>query len=397
MDLDGVRSSIDIIKGGDGHNISGGELDHPRSNHYYFFRHLFKAVLLFTLVTIACFVLFNQGGAGGSPFQFLPTSFYNFTFSHASNSTAPAAGMEEVVGLEQLLKRAATPDKTVILSPLNEAWIEKDSIFDLFLESFRIGNQTAGLLKHLIVVALDQKAFDHCLGLHLNCYFLKTQGVDFSGEAHFMSADYLNIVWRKIDFLRTVLETGYSFIFTDADIMWFRNPFQQFYSDSHFQVACDKFRGNPWDLNNAPNTGLMYVKSSNQTIQFYKYWYKSREIYPAKHDQDAFNMIKRDPVVREIGLQIKFLDTAYFGGFCQSSRNFDLLCTMHANCCAGLDNKIHDLKILLDDWKKYISAFTENHDNNISQSHPISWSVPQSCGIAFLIHVNFEFWYQTNL
>ncbi|KAK4490876.1 hypothetical protein RD792_001591 [Penstemon davidsonii] len=382
MDLDGV--SIDIIKG-DAHNISppkpkpeGDSFDQNLQSRY-FFRHLFKAVLLFTLVTIACFVLFNQGGAAGSPFQFLPTSFYNFTFSHAYNSTAPppaVTGMEEL-GLEQLLKRAAMPDKTVILSPLNEAWIEKDSIFDLFLESFRVGNQTIGLLKHLIVVALDQKAFDHCLGLHLNCYFLKTQGVDFSGEAHFMSADYLKIVWRKIDFLRTVLETGYSFVFTDADIMWFRNPFQQFYPDSHFQVACDKFRGNPWDLNNAPNTGLMYVKSSNQTIEFYKYWYKSREIYSAKHDQDAFNMIKRDPVVRDIGLQIKFLDTAYFGGFCQSSRNFDLVYTMHANCCAGLDNKIHDLKILLEDWKKYIS-FTENE----KISHPISWSVPQSCGPA---------------
>ncbi|KAK4486258.1 hypothetical protein RD792_008928 [Penstemon davidsonii] len=329
----------------------------------YFFRYLIRAVVLFTLVTLACLVLFNQTATTRSQFQFLTSSF---SFSHAGN---------EEFGLEELLKKAAMPDNTVILSPLNEAWIEKGSIFDLFLESFRIGNRTIGLLKHLLVVALDQKAFDHCLGLHLNCYFLKTQGVDFSAEAGYMSTDYLKMVWRKIDFLRTILETGYSFVFTDADIMWLRNPFPQFYPNTNFQVSCDKFQGNPFDLNNAPNTGLMYVKSSNQTIEFFKFWYKSREIYSAKHDQDALNMLKHDPFLREIGFQFKFLDTAYFGGFCQPSKNLNLVHTMHANCCAGLDNKIHDLKILLQDWSSYISLPENERD-----SHPPSWTVPQSCG-----------------
>lgn len=107
------------------------------------------------------------------------------------------------------------PDKTVIITTLNEAWIEPDSIFDLFLKSFRIGNQTLGLLKHLVVVALDKKAFDHCLGtLHLNCYYLTTEGVDFSGETNFNTWNYFSMMWRRIDFLRSVLEMGYNFVFT---------------------------------------------------------------------------------------------------------------------------------------------------------------------------------------
>ncbi|KAK6137171.1 hypothetical protein DH2020_029096 [Rehmannia glutinosa] len=267
------------------------------------------------------------------------------------------------------------PDKTVIITTLNEAWIEPNSIFDLFLESFKIGNQTLWLLKHLVVVALDQRAFDHCLKTHLHCYFLTTEGVNFSEEAHFMTPDYLKMMWTRIDFLRIVLQRGYNFVFTDADIMWLRNPFPHFYSDTNFQISCDSFGGNPSDLNNAPNGGFNYVKSCNQTIEFYKFWYKSREYYPGKHDQDVLNKIKYDPFVREIGLGIKFLDTVYFGGFCQPSKDLNLVCTMHANCCAGLDNKIHDLRILLDDWKNYLSL-----QEDARKTETPSWSVPQSCG-----------------
>lgn len=113
-----------------------------------------------------------------------------------------------------ILERTAMADRTVIITALNEAWIEPDSIFDLFLESFRIGNQTDFLVKHLLVVALDHNAFDHCSSLNLNCYFLKTEGVNFSREARFMTRDYLKMMWTRMDFLRYVLELGYNFVFT---------------------------------------------------------------------------------------------------------------------------------------------------------------------------------------
>ncbi|KAL6501847.1 hypothetical protein OROGR_026980 [Orobanche gracilis] len=113
---------------------------------------------------------------------------------------------------------------------------------------------------------------------------------------------------------------------------------------------------------NAPNGGFNYVRSANQTVEFYRFWYDSRRHYPGKHDQDVLNKIKHGPFIREIGLEIKFLDTVYFGGFCQPSRDLNRVCTMHANCCAGLDNKIHDLRILLDDWKSSVIAGKRNED-----------------------------------
>lgn len=104
-------------------------------------------------------------------------------------------------------------DKTVLITNLNDAWAEPNSVFDQFLESFRVGNNTKRLLNHLVVVCLDEKALNRCLALHPHCYHLRIEGLNVR-EAFYMSPDYLEIVWKKIDFLATILEKGYNFVFT---------------------------------------------------------------------------------------------------------------------------------------------------------------------------------------
>ncbi|XP_040997570.1 uncharacterized protein At4g15970-like [Juglans microcarpa x Juglans regia] len=269
-------------------------------------------------------------------------------------------------------------DGTVILTTLNEAWAEPNSMFDIFLESFRIGNGTQRLLNHLVIICMDQKAYARCLALNFHCYHPDSKGVNYMSEAVFMTKTYLEMMWARIDLFASILEMGYNFVFTDTDIMWLRDPFQHFYSEADFQIACDQFYGNSYDLNNRPNGGFNFVKSNNRTIQFYKFWYTSREAYPGKHDQDVLNMIKGDPFITNIGLKMRFLDTANFGGFCEPSRDLNRVCTMHANCCIGLENKVHDLRILLEDWKKYMSLLP-----NMTASPPSSWSVPQDCRASF--------------
>ncbi|KAK9278451.1 hypothetical protein L1049_028016 [Liquidambar formosana] len=322
-------------------------------------------------VAVSCFFLDKSA----YPFQFLRTSYSSSQPSVFSDTnTSCSLGQEELLTLERTLKKAAMGDKTVILTTLNDAWAEPHSIFDLFLESFHIGIHTRRLLNHLIVIALDPKAYARCLNLHPHCFALSTKGVNFSGEAYFMTPDYMKMMWRRIDFLHSVLELGYNFIFTDADIMWFRDPFPRLYRDTDFQIACDNYIGNSNDVNNRPNGGFNYVKSNNRTIAFYKFWYSSRETFPGYHDQDVLNKIKYDPFITKIGLKMRFLNTIYFGGFCEPSKDFNLVCTMHANCCYGLDSKVHDLKIVLEDWRKYMSS------PPIKESSPLSsWSVPQNC------------------
>lgn len=164
------------------------------------------------------------------------------------------------------------------------------------------------------------------------------------------------------------------FFLQDADIMWLRDPFPQFYLDADFQIACDHFNGSSDDVQNRPNGGFNYVKSNNRSIEFYKFWYSSHETYPEYHDQDVLNIIKFHPFIMDIGLKMKFLDTAYFGGLCEPSKDLNLVCTMHANCCYGLDSKLHDLRIMLQDWKQYMSL-----PPSLKRLSILSWTVPQNC------------------
>lgn len=341
-----------------------------------FLRRSIVVVCFFLAASLSCFVLFKAANLARiqtfSPLRHVIPSFPDF-FTPDSDEYK----------LERVLKNAAMKDGTVILTTLNEAWAAPNSIVDLFLEGFRIGDGTRKLLKHLVIIALDERAFSRCLVVHIHCFALVTEGVDFSREAYFMTPDYLKMMWRRIDFLRSVLEMGYNFVFTDADIMWFRDPFPRFYSDADFQIACDHFLGSSYDLENRPNGGFNFVRSSNRSIEFYKFWYNSREVYPGYHDQDVLNIIKFDAFVIDLDLKMRFLNTANFGGFCEPSKDFNSVCTMHANCCFGLGNKIHDLRIMLEDWKQYMSLAPSLKISSIS-----SWRVPQNCSLVQSDHYN---------
>jgi hypothetical protein len=126
------------------------------------------------------------------------------------------------------------------------------------------------------------------------------------------------------------------------------------------------------------------VRSNNQSIEFYKFWYSSRLRYPGYHDQDVFNFIKHDPYITDIGLKIKFLSTTYFGGICEPSRDLNKVCTMHANCCIGLQSKLHDLRVIMEDWRNYMSM-----PPSLKRFGALSWGVPQNC--RFDATLEFEF------
>ncbi|XP_078445923.1 uncharacterized protein At4g15970-like isoform X2 [Wolffia australiana] len=281
----------------------------------------------------------------------------------------------EAIKLKSTLERAAMADKTVILATVNDAWMAPGSVVDLFLESFWTGEHTSGLLKHMAIVALDEKAYVKCRLKHVHCYALKTQGVDFSAEKRFMTEDYLKMMWTRIKFLGSVVDLGYSFIFTDADVIWFRDPIPFFATrNSDFHTACDHFFGNPDDTYNTANGAFMYVRSNNRTRLFYKYWYESRKLRPDMHDQDILNLIKTESYRYTIGLSWKMLPTTNFGGICEPSKDFEQVYIMHANCCTGLENKVNDMRIIMEDWRMYRAL-----PAGLKSNHTSKWRIPQRC------------------
>ncbi|CAI9099462.1 OLC1v1036289C1 [Oldenlandia corymbosa var. corymbosa] len=280
----------------------------------------------------------------------------------------------EEAKLKQVLNKAATENKTVVVTTVNAAWTEPGSLLDLLLESLKNGNGTQKFINHLVVLSLDQKAYNRCSEIHPHCFAIHTEGIDFSiQEAVFMTPDYVRLVWRKIECMQLVLKLGYNAIFTDADVLWFRDPFLHFLDDADIQTSSDFYGGAPTE--GYANTGFYFAKSNNRTIQFFEFWLKSRYTYEHDHDQQVFQTISADPLVEKIGIKIRLLDTAFYGGLCQPSKDLNLVCTMHANCCIGLRGKIIIIRMLLEEWKKYMALSNEEQTDT-----EYTWPFPVVCG-----------------
>ncbi|TVU44160.1 hypothetical protein EJB05_03595, partial [Eragrostis curvula] len=295
--------------------------------------------------------------------------------AEATQAPAPApVEASEWGDLEEVLRRAATKDRTVIMTQINAAWTKPGSLLDLFFESFRIGEGgVAKLLDHLVIVTMDPNAYEGCQAVHRHCYFLRTTGVDYRSEKMFMSKDYLEMMWGRNRFQQTILELGYNFLFTDVDVMWFRDPFRHISMAADIAISSDVFIGDPYSLGNFPNGGFLFVRSSATTIDFYRAWQQGRWRFFGKHEQDVFNLIKHE-MVDKLGLTIQFLDTTYISGFCQLSKDLNKICTLHANCCVGLGAKMHDLRNVLDVWRNYTAGTPDQR-----RAGKFQWKLPGIC------------------
>ncbi|KAF8754900.1 hypothetical protein HU200_011360 [Digitaria exilis] len=226
-------------------------------------------------------------------------------------------------------------DRTVIITSVNEAWAQPGSLLDIYLERFKNGEEIAHLLNHLLVVALDAGGFERC---------------------------NVELVWTKLTFQQR-----------DSDMVLFRNPLRHIPVYADMSCSSDVFK--PWraPLDRDFNTGLYYMKATNRTIEMMKYWIASRERFPGEHDQTVFVRIKHE-LVSELQAKIEPLDTVYFGGFCQYHDDLEKVCTMHACCCVGMENKLHDLKDIAADWKNYTSLTPE-----LREKGGFKWTYPTVC------------------
>lgn len=333
-------------------------------------KNVIVVLLCLTVMGLICLAILNKAQmAFINPIvlsSFSPKSADLFKITESAN---------DKVELELRLSKASNSNKTVIITSLNAAWAQNNSMIDLFLQSFRVGNGTVGLLKNLLIVAVDQKALVRCREIHEHCYLMKTGGIDFSAEKFFMSDDYLKMMWRRMRFFGQVLEAGYNFVFSDTDILWFRNPLTMFSPSADLQIASDHYNGYPHNLKNAPNGGFMYVRSNERTVSFFRFWYQSKAKYPGKNEQDVLNYIKGREITRR-GLEINFLDTKYFRGYCQKNPDLSLVYTLHANCCRGLEAKLNDLRNTLSDWEKYTM---NSHIPPGIKGKAVHWTPPRAC------------------
>ncbi|RLM85504.1 uncharacterized protein C2845_PM04G20610 [Panicum miliaceum] len=330
-------------------------------------RNLLHFLLVAAIGTVACVVLLLQrsqwpcdravpaphvevAGLGNGTQQAADPSMKNLV-----GNGKQKAGSSDDDKLSEVLRRAAMEDNTIIMTFTNEAWTAPGSLLDLFLESFRIGVRTEPLLRHLVIVAIDGKAFERCRRVHPLCYALPAAGASFEAEQSYMAGNYVDMLWRRHRFQARVLELGYGFVFTDVDIVWFRNPLLRIPVAADFAMSCDAFYGdNPYDLGKRANGGFVYARPSARTLALYGAWYEARGRFPGQHEQFVFDRVKHALVARS-GVTAQFVDTDYLGGFCERGkrRDFHKLCTFHANCLVGLKTKLQKLRGVLDEWKRF--------------------------------------------
>ncbi|PON58850.1 Nucleotide-diphospho-sugar transferase [Parasponia andersonii] len=299
------------------------------------------------------------------------------------SSTVAEAPQDE---LESALEKASMENKTVIIAVINKAYADQDmkadtTMLDIFLDSLWLGEDTKKLRDHLLLVAVDQTAYDRCRFLGLNCFRLETDGVDFMGEKLYMSHDFIKMMWRRTLFLLEVLKRGYSFIFTDMDVVWLRNPFEKLSKNEteDFQISTDMFFGDPWSEKHLINTGFYYIRSNNKTIALFDKWYSLRDNSTGQKEQDVLLDLIRGGIIGQLGLKVRFLDTLHFSGFCQDSKDFREVTTVHANCCRSITAKVTDLRAVLRDWKRFKKIMSYKRFANVNATETFRWTGHRGC------------------
>ncbi|CAN7051612.1 hypothetical protein IGI04_027336 [Brassica rapa subsp. trilocularis] len=253
----------------------------------------------------------------------------------------------ESSGLSSLLKEAATEDNTVIITMVDREWAKPASLLDLFLESFRIGERTKHLLNHLIVVALDNQALRYCRRAHPRCYLHTGSGKKIGS----VNPDGLIAGWNKKALVKEILELGYNMIFTEADVIWLRNPLMHCHPHNSVSVACG-FSSSDQHVTAENTGGFFYAKSNEITIDMFKILNVERVLYPSTGNQSFCDIVKREDVIRGLNMKVTYLDDDNFVRFCQQNRqNQSKITTVHASCYDDTKSKVQYLKLLLQDRK----------------------------------------------
>ncbi|GJM92048.1 hypothetical protein PR202_ga08475 [Eleusine coracana subsp. coracana] len=123
-------------------------------------------------------------------------------------------------------------------------------------------------------------------------------------------------------------------------------------------------------LDNEINCGFYYMKSTSRSVTLIKRWIEGWARFPGENEQVVLSKIKSE-LVGEVGVRMEALETEFVSGFCDFQKRFDKVCTMHANCCLGLENKVFDLNNIAAGWKNYTSLVPEQRkEASISATPP---------------------------
>ncbi|WOL16149.1 hypothetical protein Cni_G24931 [Canna indica] len=303
----------------------------------------------------------------------ISTLIYPHLSTNGGDETASMAKLKQMRKSQEMfrfLRKIARDDNLLLITSLSKEWMPSssspDSFLDLFMEAFRLGEETSGLLNHLLVLAMDEEAFQYCKSRPVHCALLTNsssaaaEGSSTSeGHRHFLNED--DDLTKLIEFLEAVLELGFNFAYSDLDVMWFRQPWRHFPSNNYLILATDSFHGDS-SPDNEPNGGLIVAMSSEQSVAFFNLWRVLQKMNAGLDRRSSLSQALRRAEEDPFELAATFLDDAYFGGLCQHGKDLDPreVCIMQANCCRDMQEKFEGLWGFLQDWRNYTALSVED-------------------------------------
>ncbi|XP_039067057.1 uncharacterized protein At4g15970-like [Hibiscus syriacus] len=270
--------------------------------------------------------------------------------------------------LRAALMKASMPDRTVILTVVNGTWAKPGSILDVFLESFQVGVGTEHLLNHLLVIAEDSRSFENCKSKHPHCFELENSTKKLAEKPPGTQGS-LMFSQTRLMLLTRVIEFGYNVVFTNADVMWLRNPLSKLVANFDLSIGCGLYPIDAKTFGIEGDGGFFHLKANARTIEFIRICNMNRVLYPDSEHQSLCKISEKQEYVGLIGVEENF------GSLCLPC-DLNQKLTVQANCCDDIDSKIHDMKLVLNDWRNFVHLSSNNVSSNRSS---VSWRAPVKC------------------
>jgi len=203
--------------------------------------------------------------------------------SPRANAQDPLAKVDEQ--LRAVLQRHADSKKQIAITFTNNGYMEYVLNWLHYVEQADVHNY--------LIFALDSEANEALKQRGANVFYdaALDQGKIDRRATDFGSEPFKKIVHLKPTLTLRVLELGFKLLLSDADVVWFQNPFElrevvgsplNLMSDAHFGYSMG-------GTDTFVNSGFAYMAPEEGTISFLREVVRLLASRPDKMDQDAYN------------------------------------------------------------------------------------------------------------
>jgi hypothetical protein len=268
------------------------------------------------------FDLAGRGMNAGTEYDFLPIAIVDdILMKFRKQLTAYFSILDDSIIplirpiLESKAKELNNAGKTLIITVSNNGHSD-------LLQNFVCACQAKNHLDitNFIVFCTDQEALKKATSIGLTAiYHQDLFGVLPESEAeNFGDATFTAIVYAKVVVAHLVSVMGYSFLYQDLDIIWYRDPFSYFTMHNMLEKADLLVQDDGGRTPNyAPyyaNSGFFFAKNNPRTKYFFQQLlYNAGYIIPWVSDQAVFNAILPE-AVSLAGLDVQTLGYHDFPG-----------------------------------------------------------------------------------